>query len=182
MQKPIYNSNMMNKLTNAFQKTVGLLFITLLFACNVQLEEKQDEAGIYDGIEFEMPRVIEPEFPAYSVSIVDYGAVGDGQTLNSKAFEKAIAAVSEQGGGRVIIPRGIWLTGPVILKSHINLHAEAGALVIFSKDKDLYPLIESNWEGWKTVRCLSPLYGKDLENVAFTGDGIYDGRVSGMER
>ena len=122
-----------------------------------------------------MPRVIEPEFPDYSVSIVDFGAVGNGQALNSDAFAAAIAAVSEKGGGRVLIPHGIWLTGPIVLKSNINLHAEAGALVIFSKNKDLYPLIESNWEGWRTVRCLSPLYGKDLENIAFTGEGIYDG-------
>jgi polygalacturonase len=119
--------------------------------------------------------VAEPEFPDYTVSIMDFGAVGDGQTLNSDAFAEAISVVSENGGGRVIIPRGVWLTGPIVLKSNINLHAEAGALVIFSKDKELYPLIESNWEGWKTVRSLSPLYGKDLENIAFTGEGIFDG-------
>jgi polygalacturonase len=152
-----------------------LLLLLLISGCAETAVERQVDAGIYDGIEFEMPRVIEPEFPAYSVSIVDHGAVGDGQTLNSDAFEKAIEAVSERGGGRVVIPRGIWLTGPIVLKSNINLHAEAGALVLFSKNKDLYPLIESNWEGWKTVRSLSPLYGKDLENVAFTGEGIFDG-------
>jgi len=133
------------------------------------------DADIYADIEFEMPRVIEPDFPDYAVSIVDFGAVGDGQTLNSDAIAKAISVVSENGGGRVIVPRGVWLTGPIELKSNINLHAEAGAMVIFSKNKDLYPLIESNWEGWKTVRSLSPLYGKDLENIAFTGEGIYDG-------
>ena len=119
-----------------------------------------------------MPKVIEPEFPEYSVSITDFGAVGDGQTLNTDAFSKAITDVSEKGGGRVLIPRGVWLTGPIVLKSNINIHAEAGALVIFSKNKDLYPLIESNWEGWKTVRCLSPISGKDLENIAITGEGF----------
>jgi polygalacturonase len=106
-----------------------------------------------------MPRVIEPVFPEYSVSITDFGAVADGQTLNTDAFARAIADVSEQGGGHVIIPRGIWMTGPIVLEGHIDLHAETGALVIFSKDKDLYPLIESYWEGRKTVRCLSPLTG-----------------------
>lgn len=165
----------MNSTIIAFLRTSYLLLLLLIFGCNITSVEKEVDIGIYDGIEFEMPRVIEPEFSNNSVSIVDYGAIGDGQTLNSDAFSKAITAVSEMGGGRVIIPRGIWLTGPIVLKSNINMHAEAGALVIFSKDKDLYPLIESNWEGWKTVRCLSPLYGKDLENVAFTGEGIYDG-------
>ena len=75
----------------------------------------------------------------------------------------------------MIIPRGIWLTGPIILKSNINIHAESGALILFSENKDLYPLIESNWEGWKTVRCLSPISGKNLENIAITGDGVFDG-------
>ena len=153
----------------------AILLLLLVYGCIEKPEENQADIGIYEGIEFEMPRVIEPEFPDYSVSIVDFGAVGNGQALNSDAFAAAIAAVSEKGGGRVLIPRGIWLTGPIVLKSNINLHAEAGALVIFSKNKDLYPLIESDWEGWRTVRCLSPLYGKDLENIAFTGEGIYDG-------
>ena len=153
----------------------AILLLLLVYGCIEKPEENQADIGIYEGIEFEMPRVIEPEFPDYSVSIVDFGAVGNGQALNSDAFAAAIAAVSEKGGGRVLIPRGIWLTGPIVLKSNINLHVEAGALVIFSKNKDLYPLIESNWEGWRSVRCLSPLYGKDLENIAFTGEGIYDG-------
>jgi polygalacturonase len=137
--------------------------------------ENETMTDVYAGIEFEMPRVVEPEIPDYEVSITDFGAVSDGQTLNSEAIAKAIADVSEKGGGRVIIPRGLWLTGPIILKSNIDLHAEAGALVIFSKNKDLYPLIESNWEGWKTVRSLSPITGKDLENIAITGEGVFDG-------
>jgi len=152
-----------------------LLLLLLTFGCSEDNEEKPIDTGIYDGIEFEMPLVIEPDFPDYSVSIIDFGAVGDGQILNSDAFKEAISFVSDKGGGRVVIPRGVWLTGPIVLKSNINLHAEAGAIVIFSKNKDLYPLIESRWEGENTVRCLSPLYGKDLENIAFTGEGIFDG-------
>jgi polygalacturonase len=155
----------------------GTAFILLLWVCGCSEKpvENRPVVGIHEGIEFAMPRVMEPEFPDYAVSVVDFGAVGDGQTQNSDAFAKAIAVVSEKGGGRVTVPRGIWLTGPIVMKSNINLHVEAGALVIFSKKKDLYPLIESNWEGWKTVRSLSPLYGKDLENIAFTGEGIFDG-------
>ncbi len=130
---------------------------------------------IYEGLEFEMARVVEPSFPEYAVSITDFGAVGDGQTLNSDAFSKAIETVAEKGGGRVVIPRGIWLTGPIILKSNINIHAEAGALVVFSTDKELYPMIESSYEGVKAVRCLSPISGRNLENIAFTGEGVFDG-------
>ncbi len=164
----------MNTIKKVLKKTAYLLLL-LPFGCSEKPIEKQDFSEVYKGIEFEMPKVIEPVFPDYSVSITDFGAVSDGQTLNTDAFSKAIQDVSEKGGGRVLIPRGVWLTGPIILKSNINIHSEAGALVIFSKNKDLYPLIESNWEGWKTVRCLSPISGKDLENIALTGEGVFDG-------
>jgi len=151
------------------------LLILIAVACNTTTPVPEVTNDIYEGIEFEMPKVVEPTFADLSVSIVDHGAIGDGQTLNSEAFADAINEVAEKGGGRVVVPRGIWLTGPIILKSNINLHLEAGALVLFSKNKDLYPLIETSFEGLNTVRCLSPIYGKDLENIAITGEGVIDG-------
>lgn len=130
---------------------------------------------IYRDLEFDMPQVTEPQIPDNTVSVTDFGAVGDGVTLNTDAFRKAIEAVSAKGGGTVFIPRGIWLTGPVILKNNLRLHAGEGALILFSPDKSLYPLIETSFEGYNTVRCISPLYGKGLENIAFTGSGVWDG-------
>ncbi len=145
----------------------------------VSSESRQVHGGpageIYRDLEFEMPQVIEPQIPLNSVSITDFGAVGDGIVLNTGAFRKAIEAVSSKGGGTVVIPRGMWLTGPIILKSNIRLHADEGALILFSPDKSLYPLIETSFEGYNTVRCLSPIYGRDLENIAFTGGGVWDG-------
>lgn len=132
-------------------------------------------AYIYQGIEFDMPRVQEPSFPSYSVSLTDFGAVGDGLTKNTEAFEKAIADVAAKGGGSVVIPRGMWLTGPIVLKSNINLHAEAGAMVIFSKNFDDYPLVKTSFEGLDTYRCQSPISGIGLENIAITGPGTFDG-------
>jgi polygalacturonase len=127
------------------------------------------------GIEFEMKKIKEPIIPEYSVNITDFGAVSGGHVINTKAFADAIEAVSTKGGGKVVIPPGVWLTGPIILKSNLELHAESGALIRFSTDKDLYPVIETSFEGLNTWRCLSPIYGKNLENVAFTGSGIWDG-------
>jgi polygalacturonase len=124
---------------------------------------------------FKMPDVKEPVIPDNTVYITEFGAVNDGQTLNTKAIADAIDNVSKKGGGKVIIPSGLWLTGPIILKSNINIHIEEGALVIFSSDKNLYPLVSTSFEGNNTVRCTSPIYGKDLENIAFTGKGIFDG-------
>ncbi len=91
------------------------------------------------------------------------------------SLTKYVNALYKKGGGRVVIPRGLWLTGPIKLKSNIELHTEQGALVIFSKDKTHYPLIETSFEGLNTVRCISPIYGRDLENIAITGKGIFDG-------
>ncbi|HPT12012.1 MAG TPA: glycoside hydrolase family 28 protein [Bacteroidales bacterium] len=153
----------------------GLLVIPLFYACTGKTVLAQTELPVYKDLEFNMPVVNEPSFPGNSVIITDFGAVADGKTLNTQAIADAVNAVSGKGGGRVVIPRGIWLTGPIIMKSNVNIHAEEGALVIFSSDKDLYPLIQTSFEGSDTYRCLSPIYGKDLENIAFTGRGIFDG-------
>ncbi|WP_192820340.1 glycoside hydrolase family 28 protein [Rufibacter sp. LB8] len=133
------------------------------------------EKTIYDGIEFDMPKVKETKFPNYSVPITKYGAVPDGITKNTQAFERAIADVAAKGGGRVVIPRGLWLTGPIVMKSNINLHAEAGSMVIFSRDFDDYPLIKTSFEGLNTYRNQSPISGNNLENIAITGEGTFDG-------
>lgn len=133
------------------------------------------EAWVYEGIEFDMPRVKETSFPNYSVNITDFGAVGNGLTKNTEAFARAIADVSAKGGGRVVIPAGIWLTGPIIMKSNVNIHAEQGALVKFSEDFDDYELVETSFEGLDTWRNISPIYAKEVENIAFTGKGVFDG-------
>jgi polygalacturonase len=135
----------------------------------------QNSKDIYNGIEFKMSKVKEPIIPKNTVNIKDFGAVNGGYVLNTKAFADAIESVSKKGGGKVIIPPGIWLTGPIVLKSNLELHAETGALIKFSTDKTLYPIIETSFEGLNTWRCISPIYGKNLENIAFTGNGVWDG-------
>ncbi|WP_159519235.1 glycoside hydrolase family 28 protein [Sunxiuqinia indica] len=164
----------MKKLAGFFTTHLYLLLFVAV-ACTAQQPKVEKTFDIYEGVEFEMPMVIEPSFPDYSASITEYGAVGDGQVLNTKAFADAIDQVAEKGGGIVSVPRGIWLTGPVVLKSNINLHLEDGALIIFSTNKDLYPLVETSFEGLNTVRCQSPISGNDLENIAITGTGVIDG-------
>ena len=150
-----------------------------LSACQTRSQtpeaDREISQDLYANLEFDMPRVVEPSFPDHTLSITDFGAVGDGQALNTQAFTDAIAAVAAQGGGKVVVPAGIWLTGPITLKSNINLHTEKGALVVFSDNFDLYPLVETSFEGLNTIRCISPINGVGLENVAITGEGIFDG-------
>ncbi len=116
-----------------------------------------------------------PSFPDQTFNILDYGAVDGGLVMNTEAFARAIQACAEAGGGKVVVPAGLWLTGPITLKNNVNLHLEQGALVKFSPKFEDYPLIETNWEGNKKVRCMSPINGKDLDNIAITGKGIFDG-------
>ena len=124
---------------------------------------------------FEMPEVKAPQFPDLSVNLKEFGAKGDGITLNTEAFAKAIEALSVRGGGKLVVPAGVWHTGPIVMKSNINLHLEVGAVILFAADESLYPIIETSFEGLDTRRCQSPLYANGCENIAITGKGVIDG-------
>jgi DNA sulfur modification protein DndE len=127
------------------------------------------------SLPFQMPAVQVASFPDRAVSIADFGAVADGQTMNTKAFTDAIQSCAKAGGGRVNVPAGIWLTGPIRFESNINLHLETGALILFSRNRDDFPLIPVPAPNSKNYACAYPIYGYNVENVAITGDGIIDG-------
>lgn len=131
--------------------------------------------AIYAGLPFAMERVALPEIPAREVSVADFGGSGDGITLNTEAFAKAIAHLSERGGGRVSVPQGVWYTGPIELLDNIELHLEDNAIILFSDNKDDYPVREITFEGLNTWRCQSPISAMHVKNVAITGNGIIDG-------
>jgi DNA sulfur modification protein DndE len=124
------------------------------------------------NLPFQMGEIKAPVFRDKSFNIRDFGAVPDGYTLNTEPINNAITKCSEDGGGIVIIPAGLWITGPIFLKSNVNLHADRGALVIFSKDHKNYPIVHLPIKGYSVA---SPILGYNLENVALTGEGIYDG-------
>ena len=150
-------------------------------------------------------QVAPPEIPAHIFRLTDYGAVGDGKTINTAAFAKAIAAVSAAGGGQLIVPKGEFLTGPITLASHLELHLEAGAKIQFPTDWATYgrapsrarmpPLLPAPCASSgcrsppravraadagprrRTVRenFLGLVYGNNLTDIAITGSGTIDG-------
>ena len=128
-----------------------------------------------EKLPFPMPEVTAPVIPDNQVNLKDFGAVGDGITLNTEAFAKAIDALVQKGGGKLVVPQGVWHTGPIVLKSHINLHLNAGAVILFAADETLYPLIDTSFEGLDTRRCQSPLSANGATDIAITGKGIIDG-------
>ena len=121
---------------------------------------------------FEMPEIRVWEAPGRDFAITDFGAVADGKTKNTEAFAKAIAACSEAGGGRVVVPAGEWLTGGVRLKSNVELHLSEGAKVVFTDDpQDYMPAVATSWEGVEVMNDQPLVYAYGCTNVAVTGKG-----------
>lgn len=132
-------------------------------------------SACYSNLPIEMPVVTAPSIPAHEVKITDFGGVNDGVTLNTEAFAKAMAHLAQKGGGRLVVPEGIWYTGPIEFESNVELHVERGALVLFSENLADYPALDSDWEGIKTWRCKSPLTARGKHDIAITGDGTFNG-------
>jgi len=155
----------------------GLRFFLLASAAflAVSCGNQASSQDFYTGLPFEMPRVECPYIPARSVVLTDFGAVGDGVTLNTEAFAKAIGHLASLGGGTLVVPAGIWFTGPIGLVSHIELNLDKDAIIVFSTDQDLYPIIDTNFEGLDVRRCLSPLHAEGATDIAITGKGVIDG-------
>lgn len=157
------------------KKTIYLVAALCLMALASCQQQAYKYEAVYRNLPFEMPRIEAPTFPDRTVSLADFGAVGNGMDLCTEAFAKAINTLAEQGGGHLNVPAGIWFTGPIVLQSNIDLHLEKGAVILFSPDVDLYPLVETVFEGLDTRRCQSPISGRNLVNVAITGEGAIDG-------
>ena len=149
----------------------GIIASLALASCNSSYEF----AYLYEDLPFEMEQVTRPQIPVREVDIRDFGGVGDGVTLNSEAFAKAIDALAEIGGGRLVVPTGVWLSGPITLKDNIDLHIRPDAILLFSTDRDLYPIVETVFEGLDTKRCISPINAVGAKNIAITGGGTIDG-------
>lgn len=125
---------------------------------------------------FEMPQLQRPVFADRQVNILDYGAVPGGETKNTAAIASAIAALDKLGGGRVLVPAGVWLTGPVHLRSHIELHLAAGAVLKFSDVmEDYLPNVFVRVGGIELHNYSPFIYARGCENIGVTGPGRLDG-------
>jgi polygalacturonase len=159
-------------------KYVGLFLPGLFFAALSCSSASLAEKG-WDQLPQILSQIAPPTFQNQDFNITDYGAVGDGQTDCSLAFKQAISACNTAGGGRVVVPAGIFLTGAIHLKSNVNLHVTKDATILFSQDTKKYlPVVYTRFEG---VECLnySPfIYAYEQQNIAITGSGTLDGNAS----
>jgi polygalacturonase len=115
-------------------------------------------------------------FHGKTYNIVDYGATPDGKTLATASIQKAIDDCAAKGGGRVEIPSGKFLSGPISLASNIDLHLDSGAVLLFSRDFDQYPLVYAFHLGKDSVQCTSPITARGAQSVLITGPGTIDGQ------
>ncbi|MEM8896083.1 MAG: glycoside hydrolase family 28 protein [Bacteroidota bacterium] len=109
-------------------------------------------------------------------NVVDFGAIGDGNTLNTEAIQQAIDVCMDNGGGKVIVPPGDYLSGPLLMKSNLTFEVFPGAKLIFSDDIENNPIIDGRWEGIERKVYASLFTGHDLENITITGRGTIDGQ------
>ncbi len=147
------------------QKSVFLILFLILTVSNTLAQQPG----------WVLPKVVEPKFASARYTITGYGAKPDGHTLNTDAIQKAIDECHAKGGGTVAVPAGLWLTGPIVLKSNVNLNLATGATLLFTADKSRYPLVKGNWEGYPQMRNQSPISAEGATNIAITGNGIIDG-------
>ena len=133
----------------------------------------------WDQVPEILARIVPPQFPARDFVITRFGAVGDGKADCGGAIRKAIAACAEAGGGRVVVPAGDFLTGPVHLLSGVNLHLETNAVLRFSTDPQAYlPAVFTRFEGMECYNYSPLIYAFEQKNVAVTGAGMLDGQAT----
>ena len=124
-----------------------------------------------------LARIKAPQFAERDFPLTDFGAVKDGDS--TEAIAKAITACNAAGGGRVVVPAGVWLTGAVHLKSNVNLHLAEGATLRFSPDPAKYlPLVLTRFEGIECMNYSPLIYAFEQENLAITGKGTLDGSAT----
>ncbi len=131
------------------------------------------------GTPFDMPPLRLPVFDGRPRFVItDFGAQPASLALTSAALALAVRAAHDAGGGIVVVPAGVWPSGPVHLKSRVNLHLDAGATLRFSPDPaDYLPAVLASWEG---LECMihSPLvYAQGCEDIAITGAGTLEAQM-----
>ncbi len=144
--------------------------LAFAFLTSVVCAAAQDYSGYYTDLPVAVEAAAMPAIPDNSVTLTDFGAVGDGLTLNTEAFAQAVEALTKLGGGHLNVPFGLWLTGPIVLRDNIDLHLDKNAIIYFSPDKSLYTLEEG-----KSQRCAACISANRARNITITGEGIIDG-------
>jgi polygalacturonase len=141
-------------------------------------EEPGAEEHGWERVPSILARIKAPTFPARSFPVTRYGAKPDGVTDSSAAFQKAIAACAAAGGGRVVVEGGTYLTGPIHLRSRVNLEVKEGATIKFLTDPRAYEqYVLTRFEGVEMMGLSPLIYASNARDIAITGGGTLDGQA-----
>ena len=155
------------------KQLLPLLALLLLAGCRHQTATSPEREVIDVEAPFPMPSLVVPSFRPVDYVITDYGAKADTTTVCTDAIARAIEACCDAGGGRVVIPAGTWVTGPIHLRSHVNLHLADSAVVVFTDNPaDYLPPVQVSWEGMECMNYSPLIYAFDCEDIAITGGGM----------
>jgi polygalacturonase len=175
-------------LITKFKRRYTCIFALMFMGISLSVIAQKSTATIWKTTaeplkEMELVRkqIKAPIFPAKDFIITQYGAKGDGKTLNTEAFKKAIAACAKNGGGRVVVPLGNFLTGAIHLKSNTNLHLADSAKITFSVNPKDYPIVFGRWEGMELMNYSALIYAYGERNIAITGKGTLDGNATNKD-
>ena len=157
--------------------TYGVVGSLLVVSSGVCGDVRTDDKPGWESVPAILARIRPPRFPARDFPIPDFGATGDGKTDCKPAIDEAIAACHKSGGGRVVVPAGVWFVrGPIHLRSYVNLHLAKDATIRFSSDpSDYLPKVLTRFEGNEVMNFSPLIYARDQENIAVTGFGTLDG-------
>lgn len=167
--------------SSIFKLTIYTSFsVLLILGCKNTKNDglNHDNFSAADDI---IKKITVPTFANKDFNIINFGAIADGVTNNSESIKKAIDSCSKVGGGKVIIPSGQFLTGPIYLKSNVNLHLQEGAIVLFSTNtKDYLPVVHTSYEGQELMNYSPLIYSYKEKNIAVTGKGTFNGQASNI--
>ena len=160
-------------------KQIVSLLVLFLTAFGLTGFCQNTEKESWETIHKMISNLQEPKFPDKVYNVIDFGAIGDGKTKNTKAINDAINKCSAEGGGQVLVINGDFLTGAIHMKSNVDLHIEGNAILRFSTDpKDYLPLVRTRWEGDDCYNYSPLIYADGQTNFAVTGKGILNGQGS----
>ena len=143
-----------------------LWIVAFWLACGFALAQNGPYTTYYRNLPVPMEEPQLPAIPDNALSLTEFGAVPDGVTDNTEAFAKAVAALAKQGGGHLVVPAGIWLTGPITLKDHIDLHLERNAMILLTPDREKH---------LKDGKAQPGINASKRTDISITGEGIIDG-------
>lgn len=168
------------KLKNSFKNVILFsccLFVFMAFSQNKESKFWSSSREALKEMEQIKKSIKAPKFKNKEYLVTDFGAKGDGVTKNSEAFKKAIETCNKAGGGKVVIPAGNFLTGPIYLKSNVNLVVSEGATITFSQNTKDYPIVLTRWEGMDCMNYSPQIYAYNEKNIAITGSGTINGNA-----